>query len=207
MTMFCGFDTETTGLPLWREPSDHPGQPHLVQFAAVLLDHDGTERLSASVMVKPDGWTIPAEVTAIHGITTEMATAFGIPERTVVKMFLDFVRRADVLVGAHNSPFDWRVMRIAMLRHGMTKEQADEIEKSIPQVCTMRMADKIMQLPPTDKMVAAGFKKSKPPNLMEAHQHFVGVPFDKAHDALADVRACARVWRAIQAISSTGAAA
>ena len=31
------FDTETTGLPLWKDPSDHPDQPHLVQLALVAL--------------------------------------------------------------------------------------------------------------------------------------------------------------------------
>lgn len=204
MTFFLGFDTETTGLPLWSEPSEHPGQPHLVQFAAVLLDQDGAERTCVSAMVRPDGWTIPAQVTALHGISTDMATAFGIPERTVVKIFLDLVRCPDVVVGAHNASFDWRIMRIAMLRHGMSKETADQIA-TVPQVCTMRLADKIMRLPPTAKMRAAGINKSKAPNLMEAHQHFLGEPFQGAHDALADVRACARVWRAIQALETTGA--
>lgn len=34
------YDTETNGLPLWREPSNHPGQPHITQLAAELCDAD-----------------------------------------------------------------------------------------------------------------------------------------------------------------------
>lgn len=199
------FDTETTGLPLWREPSNHPGQPHLVQFAAILLEDDGTERAAVSVMVKPEGWIIPDGTAAIHGITTETATLYGVPENTIVRMFLDMVDRADIVVAAFNESFDWRMMRIAMLRYGMEKSAIETIEQC-KRVCAMKLADQIMQLPPTDKMLAAGFKKSKAPNLMEAHQHFIGEPFDKAHDALADVRATARVWHAINELAVAGSA-
>lgn len=190
--MILVFDTETTGLPLWREPSDHPGQPHLVQFAALLMETDGIERACINIMVKPEGWTIPAETSAIHGITTEMAAEFGIPEITVVNMFLNLVGRAEIATAAHNESFDWRIMRIAMLRSGMDKSAIERIE-GCRRLCTMRMADKIMQLPPTAKMIAAGFLKSKAPNLTECMAHFFNEPHDKAHDAMADVRACARV--------------
>lgn len=32
------FDTETTGLPLFEQPSEDPRQPHIVQLAACLVD-------------------------------------------------------------------------------------------------------------------------------------------------------------------------
>ncbi len=34
------FDTETTGLPLFKEPATHPGQPDVIQLAAVLSTED-----------------------------------------------------------------------------------------------------------------------------------------------------------------------
>ena len=67
----------------------------------------------------------------------------------------------------------------------------------------MTMASDIMKLPPTAKMVAAGFLKNKPPNLTEAYKHFVDpAGFQGAHGALADARACALVHRAMMEAAS-----
>lgn len=41
--MYLVFDTETTGLPIWKEPSDHPDQPHVVDIAWTLFAEDGSE--------------------------------------------------------------------------------------------------------------------------------------------------------------------
>lgn len=38
MSLLCFWDTETQFLPLWKEPSEHPDQPHIVELAAVLVD-------------------------------------------------------------------------------------------------------------------------------------------------------------------------
>ena len=81
MNIALVYDTETTGLPLFREPSESPAQPHLVQLGASLVDLDTRSVLSSiDVIVKPDGWTIPDEVAAIHGITNEKAMDLCIPE-------------------------------------------------------------------------------------------------------------------------------
>ncbi len=86
------YDTETTGLPLFKQPSEHPDQPHIVQLGACLVDIDTRKVLSTiDVMCKPDGWLIPDEVAAIHGITTEMAGDLGVPESLAVEMLLDLV--------------------------------------------------------------------------------------------------------------------
>ncbi|HEY8351659.1 MAG TPA: hypothetical protein VIK87_03855, partial [Sphingomonadales bacterium] len=57
------YDTETTGLPLFSEPSSDPRQPHIVQAAAVLVDA-GTRKAISSINLisRPDGWEIPEEV-------------------------------------------------------------------------------------------------------------------------------------------------
>jgi len=55
MNIALAFDTETTGLPLFKEPSEHPDQPHIVQLAAVLVDLDTRRELaSMDVIVKPE---------------------------------------------------------------------------------------------------------------------------------------------------------
>jgi len=116
MTKVIFYDTETQGIPLWKQPSGHPDQPHIVQLGACLVDVDTRKVLSTlDVMVRPDGWLIPDEVAAIHGITTEMAADLGVPESLAVEMLLDMVGSRTRI--AHNESFDARIVRIACMRH------------------------------------------------------------------------------------------
>lgn len=189
------YDSETTGLVRFKDPSEHPDQPHIVQLAACLVDLD-TRRIVSTldVICKPDGWLIPDEVAAIHGITTEHAADVGVPESLAVEMLLEMV--GDRLRIAHNEQFDARIVRIACLRH-FEASQADEW-KGGKAACTALLATPIMKLPPTDRMRAAGFNKHKTANLREAVQHFTGKPLENAHSALADVHGCMAVFFAIQ---------
>ena len=83
------YDTETTGLPDWHQPSDGPQQPHIVQLAACLVDLDTRETIdSMDMIIRPDGWVIPDDVAEVHGITTERATAEGCNEHDVLMKFL-----------------------------------------------------------------------------------------------------------------------
>lgn len=190
--MLVVYDTETCGIPDFRAPSDAPTQPHLVQLAMATFEDDGTEVGHYCVLVKPDGWTIPADVVAVHGITTERATAEGVPEADAARAYADAIREASLRV-AHNERFDRRIMRIAMLRSGMTREQIELLEAR-PAFDTCAVASPIVNLPPTDKMVAAGFTKPKPPKLAEAIKFFFDEELVGGHDALVDVRACARIY-------------
>lgn len=194
--MLLAFDTETTGLPDWRSPSDADHQPHLVQLAMILLDDELQEHASVSLIVRPDGWTIPDDVAAIHGITTEKATRLGVPEKIAARLYAEMLYGTSAGVIGHNVSFDLRIMRIAMLRAGFTKEKLDSRE--VESFCTMKAATPIVNLPPTDKMVGAGFTKPKPPKLSECIEHFFGEKLEGAHDALVDVRACLRVYRHLQ---------
>lgn len=191
--MFLAFDTETTGLPDWRSPSEGAHQPHLVQLAMILMDADFTERASVSMIIKPEGWTIPDDVAKIHGIDTDLATRFGVPEKQATNLFMAMSYGVGATLIAHNASFDQRIMRIAMLRAGRTKEWLDA--NPLQDICTMKMALPILNLPPTPKMLAAGFNKPKQPNLTECIHHFFGETLEGAHDALVDVRACLRVFR------------
>lgn len=192
--MYVAFDTETTGLPIWGKPSDDPSQPHLVQLAMILLDDDHVERASFSMIIKPEGWESGPEALAAHGITTEMAMRLGVPEKLATDLYVSLVYGTGATVIAHNAPFDLRIMRIAMLRAGYSKEwQAEQGE--VNSYCTLKNTTHVVNLPPTPKMVAAGFNKPKPPKLSECIQHFFGEELVGAHDALVDVRACVRVFR------------
>lgn len=204
MNLAAFYDTETTGLPLFKEPSEHPGQPHIVQLGACLVDLDTRLIVSTlDVIVKPDGWLIPDEVAAIHGITTEHAADVGVPESLAVEMLLEMV--GDRLRIAHNEQFDARIVRIACMRH-FEPTQADEW-KGGKSACTALLSTPILKLPPTDRMKAAGFNKFKTANLGEAVLHFTGKPLENAHSALADVHGCMAVWFGIQDLQAQRAAA
>jgi len=187
------FDTETSDLVRFREPSDDPRQPHLLQLACILAEEDGTEVETFSALVKPyPGCIIGEEAFKAHGITIRKATEEGMDGGEVADRFFDMVFRAERVIG-HNVTFDIRMMRI----HA-AKARGFKWDCPAPYFCTMRSASPIIKLPPTPKMIAAGFSKYKPPNLGECVQFFFGETLDGAHDALVDVRACKRVYHAIQ---------
>ena len=96
-------------------------------------------------------------------------------------------------------------MRIALKRY--TNLINPDLWKDGRAECTQRLATPIMQIPPTSKMVRAGFNKFKAANLREAYQHFCGAELQNAHSAMADARACLDVWYAIQALQAQAGAA
>ena len=190
------YDLETSGLPLFREPSTHPGQPHIVQVAAGLYTPEGDPVELYDTIVRPDGWTIPQEVADIHGITTERALAEGIPEADMLQKVDAMWSRARLRV-AHNEQFDARIMRIAYCRF-RTKALADQW-KDGPAECTQRMATPILALPPTEKMRRAGRHHHKSANLSECIRHFFDRDHGDAHTATADRDGCADVYFHIKA--------
>lgn len=200
MTTILFYDTETSGLPLFHEPSEHPDQPHIVQLGACLVDAD-TRRVISTIdlIVRPDGWEIPDEVAAVHGITTEYAQAVGVDEATAVQALLDLERAAGYRV-AHNESFDARILRIACMRF-QGAEVADAW-KARASKCTAQLSTPILALPPTDRMRAGGRTHHKTPNLGEAYRFFTGQPLVGAHSAMVDVRACMDVFFAIEARSA-----
>lgn len=195
MSLIIFWDTETTGLPDFKAPSESEHQPHLVQVAALLTDSIGKVVSSIDLTVAADGWEIPVETSELHGVTTARSREVGVPESVAVQTFLAMWRRASKRV-AHNEQFDARIMRIALMRYA-TPEVADEFKAGTAE-CTARMSTPIVNLPPSDKMKAKGMTFPKTPNLAEAYRHFFGADFANAHTALADVQACAAVYWAIK---------
>lgn len=188
------FDTETTGLPEKHKPPEHPSQPRLVQLAFVLAPIGGLERASASMMIKPQGWSIPEAASKVHGITTELATQFGIPLRTAVSCFCHHLVAADVLI-AHNIAFDLTVMKSALCQI----DAASSIRglTQIPLLCTQEATRDIVACPPTPRMLEFGIEGYKSPKLAESYTYYTGQELEGAHDALVDVRACRTVFEAL----------
>lgn len=189
MSLIFGYDFETTGLPLYNDPSDDPRQPHIVQAAGIIADTESREIISTlDLITKPDGWVIPDDVAEIHGVTQERAEKYGVPEEDVVRMMIEMWKTAGARV-AHNERFDMRLMRIALKRMGNIhcwddwKEQKGE--------CTGLLAKPIMQMGRKGKY---GYKM---PKLSEAYSHFCGKELENAHSAMPDAMACLEVYWAI----------
>lgn len=200
------YDCETTGLPDRSLPPAHPRQPHLVQLACLLCEDDGTERASVSLIVRPPV-PIPDDVAAIHGITNGIAAAAGVSPAAAMGLWSNLARRADTLV-AHNIAFDEAIMLTAWRRQtagGSAAEDWARLHGDRERFCTMRAATPIVNLPPTPKMIAAGMRRPKSPKLEECVKFFFGEDLAGAHDALVDVRACARVYFKLREMESAAA--
>lgn len=184
------YDTETTGFPEDRLPLEHPTQPHLVELGMKQTDDDGKMIQCGSMIVKPEGWIIPQSATAVHGISQEMAMDVGLPLKIVMATFCEWYNRSGEVI-AHNEAFDDKIVRIAIHRLG---RKPTEKLFNIKRTCTVAMATPIVNLPPTAKMIKAGFLKPKMPNLTECVKFFFGETFEGAHRALVDVEQCSRVY-------------
>lgn len=196
MSKILFYDFETSGLPLFDQPSDDPRQPHIVQAAAMLVDSETRQEISSiNLIACPDGWHIPDEVARVHGITEEYARTAGVDENVVVNALHALWMTSTVRV-AHNETFDARIMRIA-LKRWRDEGTADHWKAGVAE-CTARMSSPIIKMAPTPAMLAAGRRHPKTPKLTEAYQYFLGVEMGGAHSALGDVRGCMAVYWAIK---------
>lgn len=184
------YDFETTGLPQWNDPSGADSQPHVVQFAAKLVNFKTRKAVqTVDLIAKPDGWEIPPETTEVHGITHEFARLFGVPEKIIFETMFSLFRVADLRV-AHNEPFDARIQRIGMKRF-MNDELLLEEWKTGNRSCTMRDSKQDVQAKTADG-------KLKNPRLEEAYLHYTGKALVGAHNALADTEACETIYFAMR---------
>ena len=183
--MILVWDCETDGLANMRTGATDPAQPNLVQLCGMLMD--GRTHCVAMVneIVKPDGWVISDKVAKIHGITQEMALEHGKPLWSVLWQWERLVRNANIRV-AHNLEFDDLVVETAYFRLGVPYPL-----KNHAGYCTMLESKDLVQIP-------GRHGDFKWPKLTESYKHFFGEDLEFSHDALVDVRACARVYWAIQ---------
>lgn len=187
------YDVETTGLPDFTKPSDAPGQPRICQLAMALFNPAGEIQAHYEGLVFPDGWEIPDAVVAIHGITTETCRKLGKPIKEVLANFQAMALKGAELVG-YNPFFDDKMIRGEMFRAGMRIRNEPYVLDAIPTVNLQPPATALCKLAPTDAMMASGRKSSKTAKLGEATQVLLKRKLDRAHDAMADVRAVVDLW-------------
>ena len=180
--MYLFFDTETTGLPKnWKAPvTDVDNWPRLVQLAYCFSDRDGNKLSGGDFIIKPAGFTIPAEAAKIHGITTERAEKEGIDLRGLLRDFQELIGLAEYIV-AHNMSFDEKIIGAEFLRNGMPDALAAK-----KKICTMHSATEFCAIP--------GPRGYKWPKLTELHGKLFQTGFEEAHNAAADVAAMVKCF-------------
>lgn len=141
-------------------------------------------------MIKPDGWTIPTveELQAAgeknpyffveNNMSTERCEFDGIPITEALSVLIDALNDSEYVV-AHNLNFDYNVIGAEMIRANM------RADKRMKQICTMEAATDYCKLP-------GRYGNYKWPSLMETHVKLFDCEFTGNHDALDDVRACAK---------------
>lgn len=178
------FDTETTGIPdksaKW--DTDYMSYPHVVQIAWIYKGE------KFNYIIRPEGWEIPEDATAVHGITTEYASEHGAPFAAVIDKFISDCHSAGLICG-HNVHFDTGIVKANILRElGRAYYDAENVEDALfkgKRIDTMRSSMKWVD-------ARNGWGRLKFPNLGELYARcFPGETFP-AHDAMEDTLAVAR---------------
>ena len=183
--MYLIFDTETTGLPKkWNAPlTDSENWPRCIQIAWQIHDAAGAVISHEDYLIQPDGYTIPFDSEQIHGISTALAEAQGVPLDEVLEKFHKALDEVDYVVG-HNVSFDRNIMGAEYLRSGLE----DVLEnKAVIDTCTEETAQ-LCQLP------GGRGGKFKLPTLSELYRFLFQESFMEAHNATADVEATSRAF-------------
>lgn len=139
--------------------------------------------------MRPEGrWIIGAKAAEITGIDNAVADAFGVEFLVGIEIFLEMMDRADIIV-AHNIAYDIVVMRRAVFVYcEMTGQEYTDPFKGKTVCCTMMNSTELVKAPPFKR------GKWKWPRLEECLWHFFGEKLEGAHDALNDVKGCAKVY-------------
>jgi DNA polymerase-3 subunit epsilon len=171
-----GFDLETT--------SADPETARIVTAAIVVRGGDRKPE-TLTWLVNP-GIEIPAEATAVHGITTGQAQAGGMDPATAVQEIcqrLELAMAPGIPLVIYNAPYDLTVVDRETRRHKMTPF-ADALAGHAVMVIDPLVLDKHLDQ----------YRKGKR-TLTAACDHY-GVTLDGAHDSSFDALAAMRVaWK------------
>lgn len=175
-------DTETSGLFDFAQPADAAGQPRLAALAIIVIEPPSETAIEHTFLIRPDGWAMSPEVTAINGLTTEYLAAHGIPVADAISVYASLID-GGCIVAAFNAQFDTKIMRGEMRRAGIP----DRFE-STPNICLMRGLTQHCRVP---KKTGNGYKF---PKLSEACAYFK-LEQPAAHSAMGDARSAFALFR------------
>ncbi|MCX0246867.1 3'-5' exonuclease [Streptomyces drozdowiczii] len=177
-----GFDLETTGTD--------PLEARIVTAAVIAVDDRDGEPTARHTWLADPGIRIPAQASAIHGISSERAASEGRPAREVADEIADTLAgywRRGVPVVAYNAAFDLTLLTAELHRHGLPP-LADRLDGApVGPVIDPYTIDRAVDR----------YRKGK--RNLEAVCVEYGVVHGGAHDATADALAAVRVAYAIAA--------
>lgn len=188
--MYLFLDTETTGIPTrWgAHYSELSVWPHIVSMSWAFGRSSVEVAAPFYAIVRPDGFVIPPETTRIHGISTEQAMRDGHPLHDVLFALQTRIEtHQPTMLVAHNVGFDRPILLAEMLRAGISTQTLEHL----PTYCTMVNSTNYCAMPGR----RGGFKW---PTLDELYRKLFNQPHAGAHDARADLIACARCFFQMQ---------
>ncbi len=176
--------TESTGLFDPRAPGDAAHQPRMVRASCAVFD-GRTEHACFDVLVTPEGFRIPDEATAIHGVRHQDATMLGVPVKIAVAMLTNLAKVASTLV--MQSQFDDDLIQAELARFGRA------LDFSRPALRRVHLGQRAALLCKLPRMNGENADDYRTPTIAEA----VKFLFDEdhtPHSGLADVRALERIF-------------
>lgn len=166
-------DTETNGLFDFKKAADHADQPRLAELGMIYAGPDFRFQKEYTAFIKPDGWKMAPEATAVNGITDEMLEAKGIPVAQVLQVYTDAILGEGRVVISYGAQMDCKQMRGELRRADM-----DDLFEITHNICAMRSV----------QAAKLGIKKlnGKPgyPRLVDVCAHFDLPPEAEPHRAL-----------------------
>jgi DNA polymerase-3 subunit epsilon len=199
------FDTETTGLLPKNIDLNFDNLdvfPSIVQLSWLIYNViDKTYQTHNYIIKVNPGVIISQGSIDIHGITHEKSQQEGYSIDYVINLFMSYFEKSDVYI-CHNTWFDYKLVRIELLRLLNNVSELQEIDKykrylqvlySHKNYCTMKKTIDLCKLPQFTKKNVV-MKSYKWPKLQELHVHLFGVVPNKLHDAMNDVMVCFRCY-------------
>lgn len=167
------FDTETTGIDA--------ATTRIVTANISILRADGSVESTRDWLINP-GIEIPAQATAVHGITTEYARENGEDAAGAIYDIAQEIQAlfdSSIAVVAYNAAYDFTILQRESVRYSH-----DPIDSPCPVVDPMLLDWKVDR-----------YRKGK--RTLEATAMHYGVDLTDAHTAAADAQAAGRVAQAI----------
>lgn len=181
--MYLIFDTETTGLPLDYNASitNVNNWPRVVQIAWACYNDEWILLEEFDYIIYPKDFKIPIKASLIHGITQKIAKEKWEELDKILDKFTGHCNESSLII-CHNYDFDSKVIWSEYIRYNKYNPLNDK-----DKFCTMLAWVDICKIPRTKN-------KYKFPTLNELYIKLFNKSFINAHDALADVRACAKCF-------------